>query len=249
MDPFTGVMLGTMGANMLGGLFQQDANQRATDNANNLNWQQANNNRAWQEWMSNTAYRRAMDDMKAAGLNPMLAFSQGGASSPSGSSYNAQAARYDNVLGNAVNSGVDAMSKKGQLDLGKEGLGIQAGTLQNAQAQTQISKANSQADIALKAAQASQSLSSAKKAETESQILASKAKREKLEGDFYGSEAGKTYFYLDKVNNAVNGSLESANSAFKLINPFKQGKELLKPGRGMMRDGTKFNTSTGEVIP
>lgn len=45
---------------------------------------EAEKNRLWQEEMSNTAYQRAVQDMKSAGLNPYIAMSGSSASTPTG---------------------------------------------------------------------------------------------------------------------------------------------------------------------
>lgn len=61
--------------------FQRDLYQMQL--ANQFNASEAQKARDFEERLSNTSYQRAMADLKAAGLNPILAYQQGGASSPS----------------------------------------------------------------------------------------------------------------------------------------------------------------------
>jgi hypothetical protein len=85
-------------ANFAGGVLQRKADKA-----------EASRNRFFQEHMSNTAYQRAMSDMKKAGLNPMLAYQQGGATTPSG----AMAAPAPN-LGKLVSEGFSAYELRKQ---------------------------------------------------------------------------------------------------------------------------------------
>lgn len=53
-------------------------------NANQANQQMAQNQMAFQERMDNTKYQRTVKDLEAAGLNPMMAYGNMSAGSPSG---------------------------------------------------------------------------------------------------------------------------------------------------------------------
>lgn len=78
-------MLKQMGYNTLQAIMQGVYNHIENSVAMNYNSAEALANREWQEHMSSTAYQRAVEDMKKAGLNPILAFANGGASTPGGS--------------------------------------------------------------------------------------------------------------------------------------------------------------------
>lgn len=212
---------------------EQAARNTAAANATNL--QISRENTAFQERMSNTAYQRAMSDMEQAGLNPMLAYQQGGAGTPTGSTATMQTPdvkvpQYQDPLSPAVNSAVDAFVKTTQLKQAAQELGIKQST--------------ATADIAMKAAQTAQVAQSAKKMQVESDILNARAKKEKLEGNFYDSESGKTMYYLNKINEAAGGSLDTLNSAKDLLNPASLLKGLINKPKKIQN---KLNKKTGEI--
>ncbi len=72
--------LWSAGAALVGSLFDADSARDASAASAEAAQQQM----LFQERMSNTAYQRQVDDLKAAGINPMLVAKLGGASSPPG---------------------------------------------------------------------------------------------------------------------------------------------------------------------
>lgn len=84
-----------VGASLVSGWMSQSG----AEDRNAAQIQQAQNQQAFQERMSSTSYQRAVADLAAAGLNPMLAYQHGGASTPSGSQAN-----IEDAITPAVNS-------------------------------------------------------------------------------------------------------------------------------------------------
>jgi hypothetical protein len=100
-----GFDIGGLTGGLLGFIGQQQTNQKNWDIANAANESsaaQAQRQMDFQERMRQTQYQTAVEDMQKAGLNPMLAYSQGGAGTPTGAMGSVSTAQMRNSLGAGV---------------------------------------------------------------------------------------------------------------------------------------------------
>lgn len=81
---------------------QSQFNQASALQTMQYNADEAQKNRDFQERMSSTAYQRGVADMKKAGINPIYAFSQGGASTPAGVSASSTASSASSPNSNSI---------------------------------------------------------------------------------------------------------------------------------------------------
>lgn len=93
-----------------------ETNKEIAGQANVFNREEAEKNRKFQQQMSNTAHQRAVKDLTKAGLNPLLAATNG-ASTPGGAMASAQTTSVENELSGAISSAMEA--KRLSIDMAK----------------------------------------------------------------------------------------------------------------------------------
>lgn len=192
MDPLTAGAI-TGGASLIG-----------THITNQANSAEAAKNRDFQRDMSNTAHQRQVEDLRKAGLNPILSALGSGASTPSGS----QATMNDFAPG--ISKGAETAIAVRQQNKALQGMDA---TIMNTEADTGNKKATAQ----LIGTQVQESAQAVKQKQLQNTVLEktlpSMIKKANAEGD---------YSELNQIMGLINSGANSAGSLLGIGNVLKQ---------------------------
>lgn len=188
----------SFGLSAIGGLVSNLWTDKRQEDAQEFNAQQAANSMAFSERMSSTAYQRTMADMKAAGLNPILAYQKGPASSPTGQAASTSFTPASDVVTPALTTALQTKRVAAEVEnmIANNANLMESNKLIRAQTGTaNANTANILADTMIK----NEALQKSK----------AEAERGKADEQFYGSEFGKAIRYLGTAGRELNPFLPS----------------------------------------
>lgn len=105
------------GAALAGGLLKNRGERAEARRNRRFQREEAGTQMRFQERMRNTEWQAGIADMTAAGINPALAYSQGGANAPMGAAGSGSKAEIDDVITSGVSSAMQARKLRADLNI------------------------------------------------------------------------------------------------------------------------------------